>query len=46
MTRMEDVRKACRVLGGKHVGNKTLRRSKLRWEGTTKMDLREMRLIC
>jgi len=39
---MRDMRKAYKVLGGKHVGKKTLGRSKLRWDGITKMDLREI----
>jgi hypothetical protein len=30
-------------LGGKHIGNITLGRSKRRWYGITKMDLREIR---
>jgi hypothetical protein len=43
VARMGDMRNACRVLGGKPVGNKTLGRSKLRWDGITKMDLSEIR---
>ena len=37
VARMGDVRKACKVLGGKHVGNETLGRSKLKCDGTTKL---------
>jgi hypothetical protein len=37
---MGDMKNACRVLGGKHVGNKTLGRSKLRWDCIIQIDLK------
>jgi hypothetical protein len=43
VARMGDMRNACRVLEGKHIGNIALGRSKRRWDGITKMDVREIR---
>jgi hypothetical protein len=43
VARMGDMRNACRVLEGKHIGNIPLGRSKRRWDGITKMDLRGIR---
>jgi hypothetical protein len=42
VARMGYMRNACSVLGGKHVGNKTLGRSKHKWDGITKMDPKEI----
>jgi hypothetical protein len=43
VARMGDMRNACRVLEGKHIGNIPLERSKRRWDGITKKDLRGIR---
>jgi hypothetical protein len=41
VARMEEMRNACKILVGKPKGNRPFRRSKFKWEGNIRMDLKE-----